>query len=347
MSLVTIIIPVYNVEKYLKKCLDSVVNQTYKNLEIIIVNDASPDLSNVIISEYEKNYKNIKVITKLKNEGLSEARNTGMDNAQGDYIFFLDSDDWISVDTIEKLLFLVQKYESPIVNCAYTNTIGTFEFKKNPGKIIITQRDLTENKDLLLISGTVWNKLYKHNIFENLRFPKGLWYEDNAFIYPLITKVKSYTNTNEIFYCYRRHINSITLSTKTRPNIKVFDRFTIGDFIKEKCLDFGTYEEFEDQIETIRISKAMATLLEISTWFCIPLQERIPLIAYVYQYLCQKYNIKDILEIPYVKARMQQDKIYKYRVQFLMGNLKIAQKFYSFHEEPLEEAKRIITKYKR
>lgn len=102
MPLVTIIIPVYNTEKYLKKCLNSVVNQTYKNLEIIVINDASSDNSLAILENYAKKYKNIKLVNNPVNLGVSISRNIGLDCANGDYIYFLDSDDFIRNDAIEK-----------------------------------------------------------------------------------------------------------------------------------------------------------------------------------------------------------------------------------------------------
>lgn len=106
---VSIIIPIYNVEQYLAQCLDSVINQTYKNIEIICVNDCSLDNSFRILDEYSKNDKRIKIINRENNGGLSAARNTGLDNASGKYIYFLDSDDWIDLDYIEKMLNAADK----------------------------------------------------------------------------------------------------------------------------------------------------------------------------------------------------------------------------------------------
>ena len=112
---VSIIIPVYNVEQYLAQCLDSVINQTYKNIEIICVNDCSLDNSFKILDEYSKNDKRIKIINRENNGGLSAARNTGLDNASGKYIYFLDSDDWIDLDYIEKMLNAAIKNEVEVV----------------------------------------------------------------------------------------------------------------------------------------------------------------------------------------------------------------------------------------
>lgn len=112
---VSIIIPIYNVEQYLAQCLDSVINQTYKNIEIICVNDCSLDNSFRILDEYSKNDKRIKIINRENNGGLSAARNTGLDNASGKYIYFLDSDDWIDLDYIEKMLNAAIKNDVEVV----------------------------------------------------------------------------------------------------------------------------------------------------------------------------------------------------------------------------------------
>ncbi len=153
MPLVTIIIPVYNTEKYLRKCLDSVVNQTFasRSLEIIIINDASTDYSSEIINQYASMYKNIKVITKTHNEGLSCARNIGMKYAQGEYIFFLDSDDWIAEETIEKLFYLAESY-----NCQLVEASNKIVYRQNIKAVTnkppkIKQIDIEKNKERVVL----------------------------------------------------------------------------------------------------------------------------------------------------------------------------------------------------
>lgn len=181
MPLVTIIIPVYNTEKYLRKCLDSVVNQTFasRSLEIIIINDASTDYSSEIINQYASMYKNIKVITKTHNEGLSCARNIGMKYAQGEYIFFLDSDDWIAEETIEKLFYLAESY-----NCQLVEASNKIVYRQNIKAVTnkppkIKQIDIEKNKEYLFSkSGSACNKLYAHSLIENERFPEGVIFED-------------------------------------------------------------------------------------------------------------------------------------------------------------------------
>ena len=122
MATISIIVPVYNVEKYLERCVKSIQNQTYSDLEIILVDDGSPDSSGALCDQYAKEDKRIKVIHK-KNGGLSEARNYGIEAATGSYIMFIDSDDWIDLDMAEMLCKLSNKYDADIVECSWRNIL--------------------------------------------------------------------------------------------------------------------------------------------------------------------------------------------------------------------------------
>ena len=219
---ISIIIPIYNVEKYLRRCIDSIVNQTYKNTEIILVNDGSPDNCREICDEYEEIDSRIKVIHKA-NGGLSSARNAGLDIASGEYIMFVDSDDWISEDTLEKLNKYVEK------GCDIINF--KFSFAKEGSKNIIgLQSDLKESYECDLISYIdklfmgelsffIWNKLYKKDLFNDVRFPEGRNYEDLATIYKLYFKAKNIVVTDyTLYYYWLGNSNSIT-SNSTIKNM--------------------------------------------------------------------------------------------------------------------------------
>lgn len=343
MPLVSIIIPVYNTEKYLKRCLDSAVNQTYKNIEIIIINDASTDNSKHIIDEYAKNHKNIKVITKTHNEGLSSARNIGMKYAQGEYIFFLDSDDYLKQTTIDVLMNIAKNYNSYLVECAYTSVYGPIKRKKEPTNTTITTYNLKENKNEISNHGNVWNKLYHRNTIKGFEFPNGLWYEDNAFIFPLLTNIEKITTTNKILYYYKRHMDSITLSTIFHPNERIFDQYKCIAYIKEKCQKLGTYEEYKSQIDKILRSKLLFTLLEGTAWFQIPNDERKNLLQNVYAHIKKEYNINSLAQLV---NDISFDRIDKWRMPILLKYLENVENFIS-SDEPLEDAKRIIARYKK
>lgn len=179
-TLVSIVVPIYNVEDYLTKCVDSVINQTYKNLQIILVDDGSKDSSSSICDEYLKKDSRIEVIHK-ENGGLSDARNVGMKYVKGDYTFFLDSDDWIDEKIIEKLLTLIIEYDADI---AVSNYYYTYEdrndiankidddmcFEKEDAMKALLQNDIVKN--------FAWGKLYKTNLLCSNEFPKGKLFED-------------------------------------------------------------------------------------------------------------------------------------------------------------------------
>lgn len=215
---ISIIIPVYNVEKYLSKCLSSVINQTYKNLEIICVNDGSTDSSLKILEEFATNDNRIKILNK-ENGGLSRARNCGLSNATGDYCYFVDSDDWIELDTIEKLLSKMLSYN---VDCVVHNVRVIAEEKS-------LEETSTDFQNWFLFMGksnncyktplnirkeiipVAWNKLYKMEIIikYNCRFPDGLINEDEAFLWEYFIHCKNYYFLNEQLYNYLKRTNSI------------------------------------------------------------------------------------------------------------------------------------------
>ena len=207
--MISVIINVYNGEKFIKKCLDSVVNQTYKDLEIIIINDGSTDNTLKICESY--NDKRIKIIT-IKNLGLSMSRNVGIDNAHGDYIYFVDVDDFIEIDTIEYLYNLCKNYNVDIATSkALIIENYNIEIKNEKEKIeIISSKEVL--KDILLLKNKavcIWNKLIKRELFDNLRFEDRI-INDMAFTHKIIMRVDKIVYSNQIKYYYLKNTKSIT-----------------------------------------------------------------------------------------------------------------------------------------
>lgn len=209
-KLISVIVPIYKVEKYLRKCLDSIINQTYKNLEIILVDDGSPDNCPQIVDEYAKNDKRIRVIHK-ENGGLSSARNAGLAIATGDYVAFADSDDILNVREYEILINLIKKYGVSISFCEHQkvyedidiNISQTDELNKDKIEKTITIEEAI--KEILLnenVGNYVWTKLFKKELFDGIEFPVGRTFEDVAILYKIIDKVDKIAYTNEKLYYY-------------------------------------------------------------------------------------------------------------------------------------------------
>ena len=217
---ITVIVPVYNVENYLRKCLDSIIAQTYKNIEIIVVNDGSTDASGQICQEYTQIDNRIVYIEK-ENGGLSEARNVGLDKMTGSYVTFIDSDDWAELDYVEILYKKIIEYQADISvgnyysynedeETYYFHIYGDSYYEKVYDNISIFENlyESQEMKSFALISA--WGKLYKAKLFDYLRFEKGKLGEDGYFNQKMYLSVNKVVYLNKGLYAYRQRSGSIT-----------------------------------------------------------------------------------------------------------------------------------------
>ena len=243
MPKVSIIVPVYNVEKYIDKCLNSLVNQTLVDIEIIVVNDGSKDNSIEIIKKYIEKYPNKIVYLEKENGGLSDARNYGMLYAKGEYIAFLDSDDYVELDMYEKMYELVKKEEADMVECDFYWEYPD-RVKEDIGYIYKDKKEMTTT-----IRVVAWNKLIKREILEKskVEFPKGYRYEDVEFTYKLIPYLNKISFLKKPYVHYIQRDNSIanTQNERTKEIFDVLDH--VIKYYKEKDI----YEEYKNEIEYI------------------------------------------------------------------------------------------------
>lgn len=211
-SLISVIVPIYNVEKYLQKCVDSIINQTYKNLEIILVDDGSPDNCPKMCDDYAEKDSRIKVVHK-ENGGLSDARNVGMEVATGEYVSFIDSDDYISLDFYETLLETIVDNDSDIVECGVVKFYENEKFDKYNDDLKVTNYDTVDALDGLINENPfkqhVWNKLYKSNIALDIPYAVGKLNEDEFWTYQIFGKAKKVTRINKTMYYYFQRGSSI------------------------------------------------------------------------------------------------------------------------------------------
>lgn len=219
-QLVSIIIPIYNVEKYLEQCIKSLINQTYRNLEIILINDGSTDKSTKICEKY-KNQDNRIVFINKKNGGAASAKNEGLKIAKGDYITFVDSDDFIEPDMIEYMVNTIKKYNSDIIQCSFTNLYkNTERFKQD--KIVeqkISSKDFLELFLKKWDSSLFWNKLFKREVIENVFFKEGRCIDDEFFTYKCVINSKSIVTSNKIVYNYRMRKSGVMKSESSQKQI--------------------------------------------------------------------------------------------------------------------------------
>lgn len=241
MPKVSVIVPVYNVEKYIEKCLNTLVNQTLKDIEIIVVNDGSKDNSEKIINEFLEKYPEKIVYLKKENGGLSDARNFGIPYANGEYVAFVDSDDYVETFMYEEMYEIAKKENSDMVECDFI-----WEY---PNKSRIDIGEIYNNKKEMAqkVRVVAWNKLIKKSILDKtkIEFPKGYRYEDLEFTYKLIPYIEkvSFLKKPCVHYIQRDNSISNTQNERTKEIFDILDH--IIDYYKEK----GIFEEYKTELE--------------------------------------------------------------------------------------------------
>lgn len=241
MPKVSVIVPIYNVEKYLEKCINSLLSQTLEDIQIILVNDGSKDNSGNIAKECEKNNKNRIIYVEKENGGLSDARNYGLKYATGDFVAFLDSDDYIEKNAYEEMYNKAIEENADYVECDFI-----WEF---PNKIRVDKQYPYKNKKEMLsfVRVVAWNKLIKRQLItdNNLEFPKGLRYEDVEFTYKLIPFINKFAYVDKPFIHYVQREGSIA----NVQNERTAEIFTVLDNVIEFYKKNNIYEEYRNELE--------------------------------------------------------------------------------------------------
>lgn len=251
MPKISVIVPIYNTGKYLSKCLYTLINQTFKDIEIIIINDCSTDNSKKILESYKK-YKNIKIFHNDINKGIGYTRNIGLDNAKGEYISFIDSDDFVDLTMYEKMYKKALKDNLDMVVCRFHKLLekddGSFEeLDPKYGIPYFENTSLKYNPNLLLqINLAPWNKLYKKSLFTNdVRFPEDLKYEDAIVVVKAMARSKKIGMLEDKLNYYLVRNNS----ESTVMDERVFDIITINQYIYEELKRQNYYEEIKHYVE--------------------------------------------------------------------------------------------------
>ena len=241
MPKVSVIVPIYNVEKYLEKCINSLLSQTLEDIQIILVNDGSKDNSGTIAKKYAKKNKDKVIYVEKENGGLSDARNYGLKYATGDFVAFLDSDDYIEKNAYEEMYNKAIEENADYVECDFI-----WEY---PNKAKIDKQYKYQNKKEMLsfVRVVAWNKLIKRSLIieHNLEFPKGLRYEDVEFTYKLIPYINKFAYVDKPFIHYVQREGSIA----NVQNERTAEIFTVLDEVIEFYKKNNIYEEYKEELE--------------------------------------------------------------------------------------------------
>ena len=211
--MISIIVPVYKVAPYLRQCVESIINQTYRDLEIFLIDDGSPDECGEICEEYQNRDNRIRVFH-TENRGLSAARNIGLKAATGEYIGFIDSDDWIEPNMYEVLIRRLEETEADIRVCGYDSASQEVVFEDAVYSGADALRALLDEK----FNNNVWNKLYRRELFDGVLFPEGKNYEDVAVMHRIVDRASAVAVESSVLYHYRIRSESIT-KTYTAKNL--------------------------------------------------------------------------------------------------------------------------------
>lgn len=300
MKKVSIIVPIYNAEKYLKRCLNTIINQTYKNIEIILINDGSKDNSLNILKEYQNNDSRIIIIDK-NNTGVSDSRNYGINKASGEYVAFVDSDDWLELDMIEQMIKVINEKKVDIVRCNYfrnyedgTQKIGE-KYNYNIKGKILDQKEIKEKVLTRILSGEIpgymWTLLIKKNILNKLKplNMKLAMMEDTIFYIDLLLNIENMYIYDKALYHYFYNQNSASQSIKNY--IRNYKNLLLVNKIENKMLE-------EKEINNKKIKEIYNTthahFIE-NTCFKIFKTENKNEIKKIYLNIINDENVKDIL----------------------------------------------------
>lgn len=298
MPKISVVIPIYNVEKYLPQCIDSVLAQDFQDYEVILVNDGSTDGSLAIAQQYEADHAHIRLISQ-ENKGLGGARNTGIKHAQGEYILFMDSDDRLAPDTLSATAAAAQREESDIV-------IFDFEYMDEAGHTLCIQPametiagpfDLDSQRSVLFSTPSACNKLFRLSLFTDhqILFPERVWFEDLRTITKLYPYARRMYYLPKPFYKYLQRSESIMHSTRVERNSEIMDALQdVLDYYKAH----GYYEQYRPELEYLLIENAFV----LASFRVLKQDIHHPLLKQLYDFL--KANAPEYNKNPYLSTRL-------------------------------------------
>ena len=292
MSKVSVIIPVYNAERYLNQCISSIANQTMQDIEIIAINDGSTDNSLNVLNELSQRYKGkLKIYTK-ENGGPGSARNMGIENANGEFIKFVDADDYLKVDILEKMYTIAKEHNVSLVRGNYQTILGPIKMEDkcswsdiNGSQIV----DLSQNRDYIVTETPgIGNKLISRDLIGDLRFPEKTKWEDLAIMPVVIASSEKLFHMNEPVYNYRVNMNT-TIKDFINKIPNILDVIKCVENIEMQMKERGLSEEYKSQIESLYILHTLFRVENAMLWVNFPHKKKEIVVSSLLGILDAKY----------------------------------------------------------
>ncbi len=292
MTKISVIVPVYNAEKYLKTCISSIANQTLKDIEIIAVNDGSTDRSLDLLDKLSNKYKGKLKIFNKENGGAGSARNIGIENSSGEFIKFVDADDYLKLDILEKMYTIAKENNVSLVRGNYQTIIGPFKMQDKCswsnilGNQVINVR---ENKDYIVTETPgIGNKLIKRELIGDLRFPEKTKWEDLAIMPVVVASSEKLFHMDEPIYNYRVNMNT-TIKDFINKVPNILDIIKCVENIEDKMKERGLSEEYKKQIEDLYILHTLFRIENAMLWVNFPHSKKEIVISSLIGILDAKY----------------------------------------------------------
>ncbi len=315
MKKVSVIVPAYNTEKYIKECIDSVLNQSYPNIEIILIEDSSTDSTLSILKRCQNN-PNIVLLENESNRGVGYSRNKGIDYANGDYLMFVDSDDILESQIVEQLVFSLEQGNANMDMCSYDTFLGRPNNYSENNSSSFEVIDVEKNRSLLdKCGGACWAKLFKRSLFDNLRFPEGIVYEDAPVTFPVMIKARFISYLDYPFYHYRFNLNGITKRSKKGPNKNILDLYFSSLLLDRNYSLVRRNNLLDDKMKELGYNILFLGALDSGFWF--QMKKRKEIANSFYALANQRYGYESYQDSDYLKKRAQEVPHFRIRLQYL------------------------------
>lgn len=343
MKKVSVIIPVYNAEKYLRQCISSIANQTMKDIEILAINDGSTDNSLNILDELSQKYKGKLKIFDKENGGVGSARNIGIENANGEFVKFVDADDYLRVDILEKMYTIAKEHNVSLVRGNYQTILGPFKMEDKcswsdiKGSQIV---DLRNNKDYIVTETSgIGNKLIQRDLLGDLRFPEQTKWEDLAIMPVVIASSEKLFHLDEPVYNYRINMNT-TIKDFINKIPNILDIIKCVDNIEKQMTARNMTDIYKNQIESLYILHTLFRVENAMLWVNLSHQKKEIVVSSLLAILDAKYP--NWQENDIVKRYRQKNALFNFNMKRLSNF--IAEKYRNVNNDDAQNNIRAVFK---